>query len=792
MKTLDVKIRATNPGQDQGLKSASRIFISKDALIELTGSVDDGRAVTVVELTEDGREMSSSRQALLWAAPTKLVKVVQMSEAFRVACGFSIGSEVRICYSPATASVAEADELVIEATMPTKDGSVKDIDPDSVPGWEWFLGRHLVHIETVFPGLVLKKLPGPAPMPLFTVRSVNGSQTGLARYSDKRTVVKIARPGDVTVEPTEPGKLEIENVPGREEQVKELNRFLARFTKPNPYDAQPNFSGLVLHGGHGTGKSMLLDLVAKTGWGTVHRIHFKDKLPEVQETLTRARNQQPSIVLIDALERLIDSERSNRTAVILALCEALDALSADAAAKCELPKVVVIATCLDHVTDVPADLRDPGRLTRDIFLPLPDETCRKAILASFNLPLDPATRDATLQDLSERTHAYNGKDLRLLAEEAKYIAFTTLLDSQPQQKQQQPPPAPPTDSIESQLQSLTLNKLDFNFNSSPPTTSDSPPAFTSYLSPSHLLLARKKIRPSAMHDVNLKPPPIHWSDIGGQDAVKASLRLAVSLSRMSPADVSALIGTPPKGFLLYGPPGCSKTMAAQAMATESGLNFFAVKGAELLNMYVGESERAVRRLFERAREVQPSMIFFDEIDSIAGQRHGFGSGGPTTPAAGSGHNGLNVLTTLLNEMDGFETMQGVLVLAATNRPQALDPALLRPGRFDELIYVGPPDLPARTAILTRVGGQRRLAPDVDLDTLAVETEGYSGAEIVGVCRSAGRVALMRALEREAGTDVAGVSIAMDDFRAAIEKMPKQITPDMLRGYADWEKRFRRF
>ncbi|OIW32405.1 AAA-domain-containing protein [Coniochaeta ligniaria NRRL 30616] len=775
MKTLDVKIRATNPGQDQGLKSACRIFISKDALIELTGSVEDGKAVTVVELTEDGREMSSPREALLWAAPTKLVKVVQMSEAFRLACGFSIGSEVRICFSPGAASVTEAEEIVIEATMPSKDGSVKELDPDSVAGWEWFLGRHLVHVETVFPGLVLKKLPGPGPMPLFTVRNVNGSYTGLGRYSDKRTVVKIARPGDVGVEATEPGKLEIENVPGREEQVKELNRFLARFTKPNPYDAQPNFSGLVVHGGHGTGKSMLLDLVAKTGWGTVHRIHFKDKLPEVQETLTRARNQQPSIVLIDALERLIDIERSNRTAVILALCEALDALSADAAAKCELPKVVVIATCLDHVTDVPADLRDPGRFTRDIFLPLPDETCRKAILTSFNLPLDPDTKATTLQDLSERTHAYNGKDLRLLAEEAKYIAFTSLLDAQQQQ--------PPTNSLESQLQSLTLNKLDFNFNSTPAAPNST---FTSYLSPTHLSQARKKIRPSAMHDVNLKPPPIHWTDIGGQGSVKASLRLAVSLSRMSPADVASLIGTPPKGFLLYGPPGCSKTMAAQAMATESGLNFFAVKGAELLNMYVGESERAVRRLFERAREVSPSMIFFDEIDSIAGQRHGFGGGPATT---GASHGGLNVLTTLLNEMDGFETMQGVLVLAATNRPQALDPALLRPGRFDELIYVGPPDLEARTAILKAMKSKRRLAEDVDVAALAEDTDGYSGAEIVGICRSAGRVALMKGLD--AGAEVSGVHITMDDFRAAIDKMPKQITREMLQGYADWEKKFRR-
>jgi AAA family ATPase len=227
-----------------------------------------------------------------------------------------------------------------------------------------------------------------------------------------------------------------------------------------------------------------------------------------------------------------------------------------------------------------------------------------------------------------------------------------------------------------------------------------------------------------------------------------------------------------KGLLLYGPPGCSKTLSAQAMATEAGFNFFAVKGAELLNMYVGESERAVRDVFARARAASPSIIFFDEIESIASKRESRGQ-----------NNGVNVLTTLLNEMDGIETLKGVFVLAATNQPQSLDLALVRPGRFDKLVYVGPPDLAGREAILRVIQRTMGLADDVDIPRLAVLTDGYSGAELVGICQTAGNEVLEKSEETREE-----LQVHMEDFLNAIKLVQRQITPELIQGYKNWAAR----
>ena len=228
---------------------------------------------------------------------------------------------------------------------------------------------------------------------------------------------------------------------------------------------------------------------------------------------------------------------------------------------------------------------------------------------------------------------------------------------------------------------------------------------------------------------------------------------------------------PKKGLLLYGPPGCSKTLTAAAVATSSGLNFLAVKGAELLSMYVGESERAVREVFRKARAARPSIIFFDEIDAIGATREG------------GQHTGLNVLTTLLNELDGIEALNGVFVLAATNKPEILDPALMRPGRLDTSLYVGLPDLGGRRDILEICHKKMDVDEYLDWNELAQKTVGYSGAEIVSLCQKAGYAAL----DEE---EMTGQSqkVGNRHMETALREVPRQITKDMIERYEVWRHR----
>lgn len=223
-----------------------------------------------------------------------------------------------------------------------------------------------------------------------------------------------------------------------------------------------------------------------------------------------------------------------------------------------------------------------------------------------------------------------------------------------------------------------------------------------------------------------------------------------------------------KGILLYGPPGCSKTLTVKALATEAGLNFMAVKGAEILSMYVGESERSLREIFRKARSARPSIIFFDEIDAIASKRSGTSQGG------------VNVLTTLLNEMDGIEELRNVLVIAATNKPEVIDPALMRPGRLDNILYVGLPDFEARKEILNIWFSKSVVNPEVELTELASKTEGYSGAEIVSICETAGDAALDE--EEETGKEQ---DVRWRHFDHALEQVPRQITDGTLQEYENW-------
>ncbi|KAK5660278.1 hypothetical protein OQA88_12818 [Cercophora sp. LCS_1] len=794
MKTLEFRLRKVQASSDIEKrlqffkKQPSRVYVNEEALIELTGGKDGGKAI-IIERSSATDATPVRREASLWKAPEKLDKsVALMYDVFSAACGYKLGESVKI--TALGGALPDADEVVFKEIPKEAAGdreappALEPIPSDEIPAWEVFLAGRLSLIEHVHAGMTFKNVFFRGPERSFVVASVNGNSFGNSRYVDRKATIRIQLE-EIEETPTS-GVFEVTGVRGLDVQVSQLNDLLRCFTMDEKLRWKNPHPNIVIHGGHGTGKSMLLSKIAATGWGTVFRIQPKDKLSEIQETFQKAKLQQPSIILIDQFERLVDKERNNRNAVITSICDALDGFAAEAETKGVAPSVAVIAACLDYTTEIPEDLKEPDRFDEEIYLPIPDAEGRKKILTSLGLDIFTEEEEDTICQLSERTHAYTGKDLKRLVRKGrrlgairadKLAASLPKIDSVDGEANSGTPqiPAAETDATNADALTTTLSTLTLT-----------PPAPTPTTSPSDYQAALKLVRPSAMHDINLKPPPIRFADIGGQEAVKTSLRRAVRLSSESPQILSRYFDRPPKGFLLYGPPGCSKTMAAQAMATESGLNFFAVKGAELLNMYVGESERAVRRLFQRAREVAPSMIFFDEIDSIAGQRHGFGSDKSTTS-----HGGLNVLTTLLNEMDGFEALQGVVVLAATNRPQALDPALLRPGRFDELIYVSPPDREARKAIFMGVAARKRMHKDVDVDMLARETEGYSGAEIKGICAAAGVAAYDRYLMRGGDEVDDDGGIRMEDLERAVRNQKRQITAEMIRGFEEWERQFRR-
>ncbi|KAH6895791.1 P-loop containing nucleoside triphosphate hydrolase protein [Thelonectria olida] len=743
---LDAKVRPlSNTSLEKAtLLGAARLYVSKDSLLSLTGTLESGKHCLVKRIAngqpkndQDPPLEKLEREASLWILPEKNLSpnVVMMTRAFQEATGFKLGDQVRITLAGTTPDV---EEVVVENLSGEQSELEKTAKYPIV--WEPTLSISLDRAELIFPGMVFEGVAINKLRRNFQVISVNSQATSVARFRVDSSSIRIVQPGEEAgLSVGEPGgDLALTGVPGMLAQVEAINGFLRGFCRPFYARKERQSCGLVIHGGRGTGKTFILQRIAETKWGRVHWIKPSDKLAAIRETFKIAQGQQPSIVLIDELDGLINKDRSNRDSVIEAIGEELDSLSTLAAANNALPKVVVIATCSDYFTDVPPKLQKLSRFVENIALPIPRTQERLEILKYMDPPVKVEEKDHVLLNVAERTHAFNPYDISRLFYNAMRI-FGARLE------------AAGVDATSGEEQFLIKDDLE---------------------------KALRSTQPTAMNDINLNPPTIRWQDIGGQQSLKKALTRMIRYNQ----NPERFLRSPGKGILLYGPPGCSKTLSAQATATESGFNFFAVKGAELLNMYVGETERAVRTLFERARAAAPSIIFFDEIDSIGGQRTGSGGG------ASRGSGAVNMLTTLLTEMDGFETLTGVFILAATNRPEAIDPALMRPGRFDQVMYVGPPDQAARETIFAVNTRGLPLADDVSFSELAIRAEGHSGAELKAVCNEAA----IRAQDRfeELGGDAgARPEVTMADLVGALEGMPKNITKQMIAGYEKWSKQF---
>jgi transitional endoplasmic reticulum ATPase len=390
--------------------------------------------------------------------------------------------------------------------------------------------------------------------------------------------------------------------------------------------------------------------------------------------------------------------------------------------------VVIAATNRPEALD--EALRRPGRFDREIVVGVPDEQGRCEILEihTRGMPLAP---NVDVRDLARRTYGFVGADLSALTREAAMEAVRRIM----------PRINPEEDTIPTEvLDALSVDSGDFEN-------------------------ALKRVQPSAMREVMVEAPQVRWDDIGGLDQSMEKLREGIELPLKHPEAFRRIGIRPAKGFLLYGAPGTGKTLLAKATARESHANFIATKSSDLLSKWYGESEQQIARLFARARQVAPTIIFIDEIDSLVPARGG-GLGEPQVTE--------RVVNTILAEMDGLEELNNVVVIGATNRPNLIDPALLRPGRFDELIYVAPPDTAGRRRILAIHTSGMPLADDVDLESLAQRTERFTGADLEDLTRRAGLTALRR------GLDSAQVTKA--DFDAALAETRASVTPQMLEEY----------
>jgi transitional endoplasmic reticulum ATPase len=400
---------------------------------------------------------------------------------------------------------------------------------------------------------------------------------------------------------------------------------------------------------------------------------------------------------------------------------------------------IIVIGATNRVNAIDPALRRPGRFDREIELGVPDKKGRLEILQIHTRGM-PLAQDVKLQEFSNITHGYTGADISALCREAAMKALRRYLPEINLQEDQQIPP--------DLLEKMEVIADDF-------------------------MLAFREITPTAMREVYIEIPSVHWTDVGGLDEVKQNLIESVEWPIKYPNRFKQVGIEPPKGVLLYGAPGCGKTLLAKAVATEGEMNFISIKGPEIFSKWVGESEKAIREIFRKGRMAAPSVIFIDEVDSIIPRRGaGYSDSGVTS----------RVISQLLTEMDGLESLQNVMVIAATNRPDILDPAMLRPGRFDRLIYVPAPDEDSRLEIFKIYTKEMPLADDVDLNSLARETKGYSGADIASLCREAGMHVL-----RNSTT----FKVSMEAFRRAMETIGPSITLEMDNWYRNISSNFRK-
>lgn len=515
-------------------------------------------------------------------------------------------------------------------------------------------------------------------------------------------------------------KITLENLGGYEDVVSQLKDMVNTALSDSVHIPSLSYTGVLLYGPHGTGKTFIAKAMAGSSKahltivqsGELFSKYYGETESRLKATFMKALDNSPSIILLDDVDTLCPKRKGTdqEKRVVATLITLLDLM------KHSCKKIVVLATTSDP-NSIDAALRRPGRLDREIEVAVPTPHDRLEIM---KLLLQPYNLDtATVESVSQAAHGFVASDLCSLVTRASAHAIKAKRDS------------------------ITFSDLQW---------------------------ALSQVKPSAMREIFVQVPNVHWSDIGGLEDLKHKLKQAVEWPLRHREAFSRLGIEPPHGILMFGPPGCSKTMIVKALATESKLNFLTIKASELFSKWVGESERAVRDLFKKARTVAPSVVFFDELDALGAERSGTGSTNSSSVQE-------RVLAQLLTELDGVEPLGNVTVVAATNRPDKIDKALLRPGRFDRLVYVPLPDVSTRSQILQIQFQKMPVASDVSVEELANKMEGYSGAEVVAVCHEAAINALQE--------NIMSSIITRDHFMTALNYVTPRTPQSLIELYKNY-------
>ncbi len=726
-----IYLTVAEPYREDAYKLIARI--PQKAMDEL--GVEVGEVLLIVNPVK--RDRKAVATALRLRAREGNPNIIRLNAMLRRSLGVGINERVYV-----TKAEVKTAQKVILAPITEREIS---LDPSLI---ESIKRNYLLH-KPVIAGMRLQVIYGWLSLPLGVVRTV---PSGPVRIEEGTEVTILPKPY-TAVKPST--GVTYDDIGGMKDVIMKVREMIELPLKhPELFERlgiEPP-KGVLLYGPPGTGKTLLAKAVANEAEAAFFTINGPEIMSkwygQSEENLRKifedAKKNAPSIIFIDEIDAIapkrdeVSGETERR--VVAQLLTLMDGLE-------ERGRVIVIgATNRPNAID-PA-LRRPGRFDREIEVKVPDRNGRKEILQihTRNMPL---AEDVDLDKLADLTHGFVGADLAALAREAAMNALRRYLPQIDLDK-----PLPPEF-----LEKIKVTMQDF-------------------------MEALKYVQPSALREVLIKVPEVKWEDVGGLDKIKKELREAVELPLKYPEAFQRLGIRPPKGVLLYGPPGTGKTLLAKAVANEAEANFISIKGPEILSKWYGESERIIREIFRKARQAAPCVIFFDEIDAIAPQR------GDISDRVTD-----RVVNQLLTEMDGMQPLENVVVIGATNRPELLDRALLRPGRFDKILYVPPPDKEARKEIFKVHTRKMPLAEDVDLERLAEMTENYVGADIEAVCREAAMRALRRVEDELAKAQskeereriLNNVKVTMQDFMEALKAIPPSVTDELKKYYENVRK-----